>query len=160
MEKVSNNDFLRQEYKMIAGFMGYTYFERTKLGSLQNREYPGWFNTKDIDLTHIKNSTSVLSYKVSNRFIAGKTLDLNFRYDYEKLMSVVDFIEKIESQRFGGFDVVIKGDQCDILPKRKSKEVVVSVTHISKGNKKSAIYGACLRFIEKYKNLNNNNETN
>lgn len=151
MEKLSNNDLLRQEYKKIADFMGYTYFERTKLGSLQNREYPGWFDTNGINVENIKNSTSVLSYKTNNRFITGKTLGLNFKYDYEKLMKVVSFIENLESQRYGGFYVTIVGDTCSILPKRKTKSGDIGVQVSIDGQKKLSIYTACLKFIEKYK---------
>lgn len=157
MENVSNNDQLRMEYKQIAEFMGYTYFERTKLGPTQNFEYPGWFDTRDVDLESIKESRSILSYK-SNRFITGKTLGLNFRFDYEKLMKIVDHIENLESQRYGGFEVIIVGDTCSIYPKRKSKEGNIGVTMVSEVGKKSAIYGACLKFIEKYKNFKKTDE--
>ena len=143
-EEVRNK--LRREYKMIADFIGWHYVPFNANDNI--RHTAGWYKPISID----ENKAPVLFVGSKNPgFITRKTLDLNFRYNWEMLMQVVTFIEGIEDKKHGGFKVIIDSDCCTVQSKLKAKETSYSRTHCSKGDKRKAIYESILAFINFYK---------
>ena len=84
------------------------------------------------------------------KHVSHTDLDLNFRYDWNKLMEVVSFIEEIKNVKYGGFKVIIEKDYCLIQSLNKSKSSAYSKSYWSNGNKMNAVYNSCLMFIEWY----------
>ena len=143
-EEVRNK--LRSEYKMIADFLGWHYIPFNTNENL--RHTAGWHKPISID----EDGAPVLFVGSKNPgFITRKTLDLNFRYDWGKLMEVVLFIESLEDRKHGGFKVIIDSDCCTISSKFKSKETSYNTAYCSKGDKKKAVYESILLFINFYK---------
>lgn len=83
-----------------------------------------------------------------------EALSLNFRHDWNSLMRVVDRIEKLESQKFGGFHVHIDKDCVLIQAKNRTKESTYSKMYCGNKDKKKAVYESVLLFIE-FWNKNN-----
>lgn len=131
---------LKQEYELIAQFMGYKY---VPFNQDNEKISPGWYR--------VENPEKILSEKVLSQYYLGRTWSsLDFRYDFNKLLWVVLEIEDLKSQRLGGFRVIIEGDECRIVSKRLGKIFSYNVlTHV-KGNKKGAVYQACVEFIKWY----------
>lgn len=142
---------LKIEYKIIAKFLGYTYFPYSNEKGVQNKEYPGWFNTSMCDLKHPETGECVriLGYK-GNSYICRNTIGLNFKFDWNMLMKVVKFIETIKNTKYGGFNVIIEGDNCLIQSRNKTKSSAYSKSYLGNGNKLNAVYYSCLMFIEWY----------
>ena len=138
---------LREEYKTIASFMGYEHFPFSNNGTIQNKEYPGWF--KPVKLSNDMGEFRLYVYK-SPCFVARKTLDLDFKHNWEMLMKVVGKIEKIQHQKYGRFKVKIEDDSCLIQSTLKGKESTYSKVYVSPNNKKQAVYESCLMFVEWY----------
>ena len=138
---------LREEYKLIAEFLGWHYIPYD--AESDSKLWAGWHkavkvNTEDtLELGIVRGKNP--------GFITRKTLDLNFRYDWGKLMEVVLFIESLEDRKHGGFRVIIDSDCCTLFSKLKSKETSYSRTYCSKGDKKKAVYESILLFINFYK---------
>lgn len=138
---------LREEYKLIAEFLGWHYIPYNP--ESDSKLWAGWHkavkvNTEDtLELGIVRGKNP--------GFITRKTLDLNFRYDWGKLMEVVLFIESLEDRKHGGFRVIIDSDCCTLFSKLKSKETSYSRTYCSKGDKKKAVYESILLFINFYK---------
>ena len=138
---------LREEYKLIAEFLGWHYIPYNP--ESDSKLWAGWHkavkvNTEDtLELGIVRGKNP--------GFITRKTLDLNFRYDWGKLMEVVLFIESLEDRKHGGFKVIIDSDCCTLFSKLKSKETSYSRTYCSKGDKKKAVYESILLFINFYK---------
>ena len=141
-----DRDKLREEYKLIADFLGWRYIP-TNVDS-DTKLWVGWY--KPISMRDGEPPKLFIGEK-SPGFITRKTLELNFRYDWRNLMEVVLFIESIEDKKHGGFRVIIDSDCCTISSKLKSKETSYSTTFCSKGDKKKAIYESILLFINFYK---------
>lgn len=138
---------LREEYKLIAEFLGWHYIPYD--AESDSKLWAGWHKAVKVN-TEDTLELGVVRGK-NPGFITRKTLDLNFRYDWGKLMEVVLFIESIEDKKHGGFRVIIDSDYCTISSKLKSKETSYSTTFCSKGDKKKAIYESILLFINFYK---------
>ena len=139
---------LREEYKLIAEFLGWHYIPYNP--ESDSKLWAGWHkavkvNTEDtLELGIVRGKNP--------GFITRKTLDLNFRYDWGKLMEVVLFIESLEDRKHGGFKVIIDSDCCTISSKFKSKETSYNTAYCSKGDKKKAVYESILLlFINFYK---------
>ena len=88
--------------------------------------------------------------KVSPCYVTRKILDLNFRYDWNKLMEVVNFIEEIKNAKYGGFKVIIERDCCLIQSLNRSKSSAYSKSYCDDGSKINTVYNSCLMFIEWY----------
>ena len=146
MNKEEERRKLREEYKIIADFIGWFY---VPLNVENNLKYTaGWH--KPISIR--EGEPPILCVREKNcGFITRKTLDLNFRYDWRMIMKVVSFIEEINDKKHGGFKVIIDSDCCTICSKLKTKETSYSRTYCSKGDKKKAVYESILLFINFYK---------
>lgn len=131
-----------EEYKTIAKFLGWYYLPANS----GNEGRYGWYVSEDV----AKNKTSLKVKYLTEYYVCRKTKDLNFFYDYDRLMLVVEKIESINSQRYGGFNVHIVGDTCNIIPKRKQKLLPFNPTKRVEGNKIQSIYWTCLEFIKNY----------
>ena len=135
---------LKQEYKLLADFLGYRFLELQEKTKILD---PGWYRVQALE--KIMHEKIALDY-----YVCRNTLGLAFRYDFNILMRVVSKIEKLESQRFGGFTVHIDGDCCLIQSKRRSKSSGYSKMYCGNGSKLSAIYESCVLFVEWYKTNN------
>lgn len=136
---------MREDYKILAEFLEFKYNPYTQDGNPNPNagvKNAGWY----------RNPTKTLNSKLSG-YICRKTLDLNFKYNWDNLMEVVNKIESLESTYHGGFNVTIQTDTCNISSRNKSKSKVYSCTYSSKGNKAQAVYESCLKFV-KYINQN------
>ena len=138
---------LREEYKLIAEFLGWHYIPYDAESDL--KLWAGWHKAVKVN-TEDTLELGVVRGK-NPGFITRKTLDLNFRYDWGKLMEVVLFIESLEDRKHGGFKVIIDSDCCTISSKFKSKETSYNTACCSKGDKKKAVYESILLFINFYK---------
>ena len=138
---------LREEYKLIAEFLGWHYIPYNP--ESDSKLWAGWHKAVKVN-TEDTLELGVVRGK-NPGFITRKTLDLNFRYDWGKLMEVVLFIESLEDRKHGGFKVIIDSDCCTLFSKLKSKETSYSRTYCSKGDKKKAVYESILLFINFYK---------
>ena len=142
---------IEKEYEYIAKFLGYTYFPYSDKKTVQFKEYPGWFNT--VNCTNSDNSNNqdrVFTY-TSKAYVCRTTSDLNFRNDYNQLLKIVEYIEKLQDRRHGGFKVIIDDDCCLIHSKNKTKiGIAYSKMYCGKNDKKEAIYQSCLMFIGWY----------
>ena len=138
---------LREEYKLIAEFLGWHYIPYNP--ESDSKLWAGWHKAVKVN-TEDTLELGVVRGK-NPGFITRKTLDLNFRYDWGKLMEVVLFIESLEDRKHGGFRVIIDSDCCTLFSKLKSKETSYSRTYCSKGDKKKAVYESILLFINFYK---------
>ena len=139
---------LREEYKLIAEFLGWHYFPYNLDGD--SKLWAGWHKAVKVK-TEDPPKLGVVVRGKNPGFITRKTLDLNFRYDWGKLMEVVEFIESLEDRKHGGFRVIIDSDCCTITSKLKSKETSYNTSYCSKGDKKKAVYESILLFINFYK---------
>ena len=74
--------------------------------------------------------------------------------DWNIIMMVVDKIEKLQHQKYGGFHVHIDSDCCLIQSKNRSKESTYSKMYCGNKDKKKAVYESVLLFIE-FWNKNN-----
>ena len=138
---------LREEYKLIAEFLGWHYIPYD--AESDSKLWAGWHKAVKVN-TEDTLELGVVRGK-NPGFITRKTLDLNFRYDWGKLMEVVLFIESLEDRKHGGFKVIIDSDCCTISSKLKSKETSYNTSYCSKGDKKKAVYESILLFINFYK---------
>ena len=138
---------LREEYKLIAEFLGWHYIPYD--AERDSKLWAGWHKAVKVN-TEDTLELGVVRGK-NPGFITRKTLDLNFRYDWGKLMEVVLFIESLEDRKHGGFKVIIDSDCCTISSKFKSKETSYNTACCSKGDKKKAVYESILLFINFYK---------
>lgn len=130
---------LREEYKLIAEFLGFTYSDST-----EKDKDPGWYRSPENN----GREQELLYYsKTSPLFITRKTLQLNFRHSWDRLMLVVERIEALKHQRYGGFKVTIEQDSCIIKDKNNVK---VQGYHrlTNRDTKKKATYDAVVSFIE------------
>lgn len=139
---------LREEYKLIAGFLGWHYIPYD--AESDSKLWAGWHKAVKINTEDPPKFGVVVGGK-NPGFITRKTLDLNFRYDWRNLMEVVLFIESLEDRKHGGFKVIIDSDCCTISSKFKSKETSYNTAYCSKGDKKKAVYESILLFINFYK---------
>ena len=142
-------DSLRNEYKLIADFLGYQYVPRTDKEAVERKVLLGWYKPLQFPFIEGKHIIKFDS-KASPCYVTRKTLDLNFRYDWNKLMEVVNFIEEIKNVKYGGFKVIIEKDYCLIQSLNRSKSSAYSKSYWSNGNKINAVYNSCLMFIEWY----------
>lgn len=128
--KESKNQKLKQEYKMIANFLGYVNipFKNHK------QIYKGWFWKNPLESNNSENK--------NNYYVCKRTLDLMFKYDYNKLFRIIDKIEDL------GGRVFIDGNYCKIYYKSKTIESNDS------SNKLHSIYNACVQFIYHYNSYN------
>ena len=138
---------LREEYKLIAEFLGWHYIPYD--AESDSKLWAGWHKAVKVN-TEDTLELGVVRGK-NPGFITRKTLDLNFRYDWGKLMEVVLFIESLEDRKHGGFRVIIDSDCCTISSKLKSKEISYNTSYCGKGDKKKAVYESILLFINFYK---------
>ena len=139
---------LREEYKLIAEFLGWHYIPYD--AESDSKLWAGWHKAVKVN-TEDPPKLGVVVGSKNPGFITRKTLDLNFRYNWEMLMQVVTFIEGIEDKKHGGFKFIIDSDCCTVQSKLKAKETSYSRTHCSKGDKRKAIYESILAFINFYK---------
>ena len=146
MDKEARNK-LREEYKLIADFLGWHYIPYDV--DSDSKLWAGWHKAVKVN-TEDTLELGVVGGK-NPGFITRKTLDLNFRYNWGKLMEVVLFIENLEDRKHGGFKVIIDSDCCTISSKFKSKETSYNTAYCSKGDKKKAVYESILLFINFYK---------
>ena len=146
MDKEARNK-LREEYKLIAEFLGWHYIPYNP--ESDSKLWAGWHKAVKVN-TEDTLELGVVRGK-NPGFITRKTLDLNFRYDWRSLMEVVLFIESLEDRKHGGFRVIIDSDCCTISSKLKSKEISYNTSYCSKGDKKKAVYESILLFINFYK---------
>ena len=139
---------LKQEYKVIAEFLGYTYFPYSNEKGVQNKEYPGWFDTSQYDFKHplTKQEVRIFGHK-SKSYICRHTIGLNFKFDWNMIMKVVNHIEKLENTKHGGFKVLIDRDCCLIQSRNRTKSSGYSKSYCGNGNKFVAVYYACLEFV-------------
>lgn len=134
----NEKNIVRKEYKQIADFLGWVYFP---FKDEERHLMHGWF-TSPKAVRHVKTPW----------FVTRKTLDLNFRFDYNRLMIVVEKIESLNHQRYGRVRVIIDGDTCTIMCTNKSKEGVYNKSYTSPNNKKKALYESILLFLDWYQN--------
>ena len=146
MDKEARNK-LREEYKLIAEFLGWHYIPYNP--ESDSKLWAGWHKAVKVN-TEDTLELGVVRGK-NPGFITRKTLDLNFRYDWGKLMEVVLFIESLGDRKHGGFRVIIDSECCTISSKLKSKEISYNTSYCSKGDKKKAVYESILLFINFYK---------
>lgn len=148
---MSNNDkeVLKEDYKKLADFLGYLYFPYSKDKGVQNKEYPGWFRASK--LMDSEEDRRIFTYK-SPCFITRNTLSLNFKKDWNMLLKVVDKIESIEDQKYGGFKVKMESDCCLIQSNNKTKESAYSKMYCTNKDKLKAVYESCLLFVEWFNN--------
>ena len=139
---------LREEYKLIAEFLGWHYIPYD--AESDSKLWAGWHKAVKVN-TEDPPKLGVVVGSKNPGFITRKTLDLNFRYNWEMLMQVVTFIEGIEDKKHGGFKFIIDSDCCTVQSKLKTKESSYSRTYCSKGDKRKAIYESMLAFINFYK---------
>ena len=144
MENSDNNE-LRETYKLLAKFADFHYEEL----DVKNRgsNFPGWY--------HRFGSSEIMLGHKSPHFITRKTLDLRFKYSWDMLMKVVAKVESITDQYHGGFTVVISKDSCTVFSQNKSKERAYSKTYVSPKNKLKAVYESMILFVNWYNNNNN-----
>ena len=147
MDKEARNK-LREEYKLIAEFLGWHYI--TYNPESDSKLWAGWHKAVKVNTEEPPKLGVVVGGK-NPGFITRKTLDLNFRYDWRSLMEVVLFIESLEDRKHGGFRVIIDSDCCTISSKLKSKEISYNTSYCGKGDKKKAVYESILLFINFYK---------
>ena len=108
---------LREEYKLIAEFLGWHYIPYNP--ESDSKLWAGWHKAVKVNTEDPPKLGVVVGGK-NPGFITRKTLDLNFRYDWRSLMEVVLFIESLEDRKHGGFRVIIDSDCCTISSKLKS----------------------------------------
>lgn len=139
---MQDKNILREQYKLIADFMGYSYIPRNEVGKGTRA---GWYRSRQ----HL-NENNELIFAKSDTHLVDKTLDLNFKHGWVELMRVVEKIENIESNKYGGFDVNITRDSCTIFARNKSKQDSYSKTYFSINDKLKATYESVLLFINWY----------
>lgn len=146
--KVENRTVIRNQYKNIAKFLGYEYIPLDTQKS--EKQYPGWFKSIDVPMVSENANFKLYNHK-SPCFVTRKTLDLNFKYDWNNLMKVVEKIEKLKSQQFGKFKVIIQDDGCIIQATNRTKENTYSKSYYSE-SKINSVYSSILLFIEWFNN--------
>ena len=148
-EEKEKNKILREEYRKIAEFMGYVYIPSNDLRVTEKNYLSGWYRKIGLPSKFAdKDNLIIIPKKGGPSYITRKTLELNFRHDWNSLMRVVGRIEKLESQKFGGFHVHIDKDCVLIQAKNRTKESTYSKMYCSNEDKKKAVYESVLLFIE------------
>lgn len=155
MDSENHKEKLREEYKLICKFMDYKYIPNNDRLVNENNYIPGWYKKVTLPEELEKGEVFfIVPKKGGPSYITRKTLDLNFRHDWNKLMEVVNKIEKLQHQRYGGFHVHIDSDCCLIQSKNRSKESTYSKMYCGNKDKKKAVYESVLLFLE-FWNKNN-----
>lgn len=72
--------------------------------------------------------------------------------DWNYLMKVVEYIEKLEHQKFGRFTVVIQDDGCTIQASNRTKENTYSKSYYSK-TKINSVIKSILLFTDWYSKI-------
>lgn len=135
MTKVKNQ-ILKEEYKLLADFAGYVYipFENPK------QDFLGWYwkDPKKVfkDYDTIPKHNKIVTSVINKIYLCRKTLDLMFRYDFNRIMRIVDVIEGM------GAKVVISGNSCLIEYEDKYYKEINTITKLE------SIYDSCVYFVK------------
>lgn len=94
-----------------------------------------------------------LEYETLVKFMGYET---NYSLDWNHLMEIVEKIESLPSQRYGGYSVTIFQNKCTIQTWARTKESGYSRTYQTEDSKRKlkAVYESCLLFIEWYNKEN------
>lgn len=133
---------LLKEYELLARFAGYIHIPFTEKGQFAS----GWFWDYVLFPQEDFSESEIAMIRKHNKIkrICGKTLDLLFKYDFNRLMRIVDKIEE------NGATVTIKGNSCHIKDKGYDKTIIT-------GKKISSVYDCCVDYVKYWFNTHNVN---
>lgn len=122
--------------KLLADFLGYEYTPFNNPHGLN----PGWW----------KKGALIHSNKIAKLYLGRSHNDLKFHSSYERLMSVVEFIERLDypyTQYSSSLCVTIYENNCEIEYSGYEAGILVSESGTTK---KEAIWKACVNFVKLY----------